>query len=59
MVRNDTMATAGLLVYADNARLRTEQVLFSCLWGWFKFMLRASLMEVCQCSFTVEAVNSA
>lgn len=29
MVRNDTMAAAGLLVYADYARLTTAQVLFS------------------------------
>lgn len=32
MVHNDTMAAAGLLVYADCARLTTAQVLFSGAW---------------------------
>lgn len=59
MVRNDTMAAAGLLVYADYASLRTELVLFSGIWRWFKFMLRAGSVDVCHCSFMVETMNSA
>lgn len=58
MVRNDTMAAAGLLANADYARGRRERVLFSGIRWWFKFMLRAGLAE-CQHSFMEEAVNSA
>lgn len=49
MVHADTMAAAGLLSRADCASLRTERVTFSAI-GWFKFRLRACLIEVCQCS---------
>lgn len=57
MVHDDTMAAAGLLSRADCARLRTERVTFSAI-GWFKFRLRAGLIEVCQSCWDLKLCRS-